>query len=132
MGPQTLPFPAQPAPHFQGFPAMGVPAAAAPAMMGNMMGQSVPLIGQNVGMMVGMGMPNGFSVTTQTAALGLPQNIGGPQGTMVGQVAPPQKYGMQQTQQTQWNLSQVGIFLFPSCRCVCVCVPVAKTKNPHH
>ncbi|XP_072856140.1 stromal membrane-associated protein 1 isoform X1 [Pogona vitticeps] len=110
MGPQTLPFSAQPAAHFQGFPAIGVPVPvpAPPAMMGNMMGQSVPVIGQNAGMMVGMGMPNGFPVTTQTAPLGLPQSVGGPQGTMVGQVAPPQKYGMQQNQQTQWNLSQMN------------------------
>ncbi|XP_067324044.1 stromal membrane-associated protein 1 isoform X3 [Anolis sagrei] len=113
MGPQPLAFPAQPAAHFQGFPAMGVPVPvsvpAAPAMMGNMMGQSVPVMGQNAGMMVGgMGMPNGFSVPTQTAPLGLPQNVGGPQGTMVGQVAPPQKFGMQQTQPTQWNLSQMN------------------------
>ncbi|XP_042332826.1 stromal membrane-associated protein 1 isoform X2 [Sceloporus undulatus] len=114
MGPQPLPFTAQPAAHFQGFPAMGVPVPvpvpvpAAPAMMGNMMGQSVPVIGQNTGMMVGMGMPNGFSVPTQTAALRLPQNVGGPQGTMAGQVTPPQKFGMQQNQQTQWNLSQMN------------------------
>ncbi|XP_003215549.1 stromal membrane-associated protein 1 isoform X5 [Anolis carolinensis] len=113
MGPQPLAFPTQPAAHFQGFPAMGVPVPvsvpAAPAMMGNMMGQSVPVMGQNTGMMVGgMGMPNGFSVPTQTAPLGLPQNVGGPQGTMVGQVVPPQKFGMQQTQPTQWNLSQMN------------------------
>ncbi|XP_044277532.1 stromal membrane-associated protein 1 isoform X1 [Varanus komodoensis] len=110
MGPQPLPFPTQPSGHFQGFPAMGVPVPvpAAPAMMGNMMGQSVPVIGQNAGMMVGMGMPNGFSVTTQTGGLGLAQNVGGPQGTMVGQIAPPQKFGIQQNQQTQWNLSQMN------------------------
>nr|XP_028578527.1 stromal membrane-associated protein 1 isoform X2 [Podarcis muralis] len=111
MGPQPIPFTAQPPAHFQGFPAMGVPVPvsvpAAPAMMGTMMGQSVPVIGQNAGMMVGMGIPNGFSVTTQTAGLGLPQNVG-PQGPMVGHVAPPQKYGIQQNQQAQWNLSQMN------------------------
>ncbi|XP_032999118.1 stromal membrane-associated protein 1 isoform X1 [Lacerta agilis] len=111
MGPQPIPFTAQPPAHFQGFPAMGVPVPvpvpAAPAMMGTMMGQSVPVIGQNTGMMVGMGIPNGFSVTTQTAGLGLPQNVG-PQGPMVGHVAPPQKYGIQQNQQAQWNLSQMN------------------------
>ncbi|XP_061479077.1 stromal membrane-associated protein 1 isoform X4 [Rhineura floridana] len=108
MGPQPIPFTAQPSAHFQGFPAMGVPMPATPAMIGNMMGQSVPVLGQNAGMMVGMGMPNGFSVATQTAGLGLPQNVVGPQGTMVRQIAPPQKYGMQQNQQTPWNLSQMN------------------------
>uniref|UniRef100_A0A8C6Y6X7 Small ArfGAP 1 n=1 Tax=Naja naja TaxID=35670 RepID=A0A8C6Y6X7_NAJNA len=111
MGAQPLPFAAQPSAHFPAFPAMGgpVPVPPAPAMMGNMMAPPVPVIGQNVGMMVGMGMPNGFSVTTQTAGLGLPQSIGGPQGTVLGQIPQPQKYGMQpQTQQTPWNLSQMN------------------------
>ncbi|XP_039202643.1 stromal membrane-associated protein 1 isoform X2 [Crotalus tigris] len=117
MGPQPLPFAAQPSAHFPTFPAMGgpvplplpVPVPSTPAMMANMMAPSVPVIGQNVGMMVGMGMPNGFSVTTQTAGLGLPQNLGGPQGTVLGQIPQPQKYGIQpQTQQTQWNLSQMN------------------------
>lgn len=109
MGPQPMSFPAQSTTHFQSFPAMGVPVPAAPGMMGNMMGQSVPVMGHNTGMIVGMGMPNGFSVTTQTAGLALPQNVVGPQGAMVGQIPPAQnKYGVQQNQQTQWNLSQVG------------------------
>ncbi|XP_060091589.1 stromal membrane-associated protein 1 isoform X2 [Heteronotia binoei] len=109
MGPQSMPFTAPPSTHFQGFPAMGVPVPAAPGMMGNMMGQSVPVIGQNTGMLVGMGMPNGFSVAAQSAGLGLPQNVVGPQGTTVGQVASPQnKYGMQQNQQAQWNLAQMN------------------------
>ncbi|XP_058032470.1 stromal membrane-associated protein 1 isoform X1 [Ahaetulla prasina] len=115
MGAQPLPFAAQPSAHFPAFPAMGgpvpvpVPVPTAPAMMGNMMAPPVPVIGQNVGMMVGMGMPNGFSVTTQTAGLGLPQSIVGSQGTVLGQIPQPQKYGMQpQTQQTQWNLSQMN------------------------
>uniref|UniRef100_U3F6B2 Stromal membrane-associated protein 1 n=1 Tax=Micrurus fulvius TaxID=8637 RepID=U3F6B2_MICFL len=111
MGAQPLPFAAQPSAHFPAFPAMGgpVPVPPAPAMMGNMMAPPVPVIGQNVGLMVGMGMPNGFSVTTQTAGLGLPQSIGGPQGTVLGQIPQPQKYGMQpQTQQTPWNLSQMN------------------------
>ncbi|XP_066468526.1 stromal membrane-associated protein 1 isoform X3 [Tiliqua scincoides] len=109
MGAQPISFTAQPSTHFQTFPAMGVPVPAAPGMMGNMMGQSVPVIGHNAGMMVGMGMPNGFSVTTQTAGLGLPQNVVGPQGTIVGQIPPAQnKYGVQQNQPTQWNLSQMN------------------------
>ncbi|XP_077163429.1 stromal membrane-associated protein 1 isoform X2 [Paroedura picta] len=109
MGPQSMPFTAPPSTHFQGFPAMGVPVPAAPGMMGNMMGQSVPVIGQNTGMLVGMGMPNGFSVAAQTAGLGLPQNVVGPQGATVGQGASPQnKYGMQQNQPAQWNLAQMN------------------------
>lgn len=109
MGPQPMSFPAQSTTHFQSFPAMGVPVPAAPGMMGNMMGQSVPVMGHNTGMIVGMGMPNGFSVTTQTAGLALPQNVVGPQGAMVGQIPPAQnKYGVQQNQQTQWNLSQMN------------------------
>ncbi|KAL8172693.1 UNVERIFIED_CONTAM: hypothetical protein K2H54_008547 [Gekko kuhli] len=109
MGPQSMPFTAAPPTHFQGFPAMGVPVPAAPGMMGNLMGQSVPVMGQNAGMLVGLGMPNGFSVAAQTPGLGLPQNVVGPQGTTVGQVASPQnKYCMQQNQQAQWNLSQMN------------------------
>ncbi|XP_026521006.1 stromal membrane-associated protein 1 isoform X2 [Notechis scutatus] len=111
MGAQPLPFAAQPSAHFPAFPAMGgpVPVPPAPPMMGNMMAPPVPVIGQNVGMMVGLGMPNGFSVTTQTAGLGLPQSIGGPQGTVLGQIPQPQKYGMHpQTPQTPWNLSQMN------------------------
>ncbi|XP_032072072.1 stromal membrane-associated protein 1 isoform X2 [Thamnophis elegans] len=115
MGAQPLPFAAQPPAHFPAFPAMGgpvpvpVPVPTAPAMMGNLMAPPVPVLGQNVGMMVGIGMPNGFSVTTQTAGLGLPQSIGGSQGTVLGQIPQPQKYGMQpQAQQTQWNVSQMN------------------------
>ncbi|XP_057274822.1 stromal membrane-associated protein 1 isoform X3 [Pezoporus wallicus] len=107
MGSSSIPFTTQPPTHFQGFPAMGVPVPAATGMMGNMMGQSVPVMGQSTGVMVGMGMPNGFTGTTQTGVMGLPQNVVGPQGGMVGQMATPQnKYGLQQSQQAQWNLSQ--------------------------
>uniref|UniRef100_A0A8C8RY46 Small ArfGAP 1 n=1 Tax=Pelusios castaneus TaxID=367368 RepID=A0A8C8RY46_9SAUR len=109
MGSSSIPFPSQPSSHFQGFPAMGVPVPAAAGVMGNLMGQSVPVIGQNTGMMVGMGLPNGFTGTTQTGVMGLPQNVVGPQGGMVGQMVTPQnKYGMQQNQPAQWNLSQMN------------------------
>ncbi|KFP45351.1 Stromal membrane-associated protein 1, partial [Chlamydotis macqueenii] len=109
MGSSSMPFTTQPSTHFQGFPAMGVPVPAAPGMMGNMMGQSVPVMGQSTGVMVGMGMPNGFTGTTQTGVMGLPQNVVGPQGGMVGQMVTPQnKYGLQQNQQAQWNLSQMN------------------------
>ncbi|XP_025945782.1 stromal membrane-associated protein 1 isoform X2 [Apteryx mantelli] len=109
MGSSSIPFTTQQSTHFQGFPAMGVPVPAATGMMGNMMGQSVPVMGQNTGVMVGMGMPNGFTGTTQTGVMGLPQNVVGPQGGMVGQMVTPQnKYGLQQNQQAQWNLSQMN------------------------
>ncbi|XP_024049536.1 stromal membrane-associated protein 1 isoform X1 [Terrapene carolina triunguis] len=109
MGSSSMPFTTQPSTHFQGFPAMGVPVPAAGGMMGNMMGQSVPVIGQNTGMMVGIGMPNGFTGTTQTGVMGLPQNVIGPQGGMVGQMVTAQNnYGMQQNQQAQWNISQMN------------------------
>ncbi|XP_054251204.1 stromal membrane-associated protein 1 isoform X2 [Indicator indicator] len=111
MGSSSMPFTTQPQPstHFQGFPAMGVPVPAPTGMMGNMMGQSVPVMGQSTGMMGGMGMPNGFTGTTQTGVMGLPQNVVGPQSGMVGQMVTPQsKYGLQQTQQPQWNLSQMN------------------------
>ncbi|NXH09287.1 SMAP1 protein, partial [Bucco capensis] len=109
MGSSSMPFTTQPSTHFQGFPAMGVPVPAATGMMGNMMGQSVPVMGQSPGMMVGMGMPNGFTGTTQTGVMGLPQNVIGPQSGLVGQMVTPQnKYGLQQNQQAPWNLSQVN------------------------
>lgn len=109
MGSSSMPFTTQPSTHFQGFPAMGVPVPAATGMMGNMMGQSVPVMAQSTGVMVGVGMPNGFTGTAPTGVMGLPQTVVGPQGGMVGQmVTPPQnKYGLQQNQQAQWNLSQV-------------------------
>lgn len=108
MGSSSMPFTTQPSTHFQGFPAMGVPVPAATGMMGNVMGQSVPVMGQSTGVMVGMGMPNGFTGATQTGVMGLPQNVVGPQGGMVGQMVTPQnKYGLQQSQQAPWNLSQV-------------------------
>ncbi|XP_053794044.1 stromal membrane-associated protein 1 isoform X3 [Vidua macroura] len=110
MGSSSMPFTTQPSTHFQGFPAMGVPVPAATGMMGNMMGQSVPVMGQSTGVMVGVGVPNGFTGTAPTGVMGLPQTVVGPQGGMVGQmVTPPQnKYGLQQNQQAQWNLSQMN------------------------
>ncbi|XP_067388759.1 stromal membrane-associated protein 1 isoform X2 [Emydura macquarii macquarii] len=120
MGSSSVPFPAQPSSHFPGFPAIGVPVPAAAGVMGNLMGQSVPVIGQNTGMMVGMGLPNGFTGTTQTGVMGLPQNVVGPPGGMVGQVVTPQnKYGMQQNQQAQWNLSQNALLFQADKKFVC-------------
>uniref|UniRef100_A0A5F8HKT3 Small ArfGAP 1 n=1 Tax=Monodelphis domestica TaxID=13616 RepID=A0A5F8HKT3_MONDO len=109
MGPSTLPFTSQAPTQFQGFPSMGVPVPAAPGIMGNMMGQSVPVMGQNASMMVGMAMPNGFVGNAQTGVMPLSQNVVGSQGGMVGQMGAAQnKFGIQQTQQPQWNLSQMN------------------------
>uniref|UniRef100_A0A4X2L268 Small ArfGAP 1 n=1 Tax=Vombatus ursinus TaxID=29139 RepID=A0A4X2L268_VOMUR len=109
MGPSTVPFTSQAPTQFQGFPSMGVPVPAATGIMGNMMGQSVPIMGQNASMMVGMAMPNGFVGNAQTGVMPLPQNIVGSQGGMVGQMGAAQnKFGIQQTQQPQWNLSQMN------------------------
>ncbi|XP_005998676.1 stromal membrane-associated protein 1 isoform X2 [Latimeria chalumnae] len=109
MGPSQIPFASQPAANFQGFPSMGTPVSTATGMMGGMMGQSMPMMGQNAGMMVGMGIPNGFMGNAQTGVMGLPQNMMGPQGGMVGNMVAPQGvFGMQQNQQAQWNLSQMN------------------------
>ncbi|XP_020855799.1 stromal membrane-associated protein 1 isoform X1 [Phascolarctos cinereus] len=109
MGPSAMPFTSQAPTQFQGFPSMGVPVPAATGIMGNMMGQSVPVMGQNASMMVGMAVPNGFVGNAQTGVMPLPQNVVGSQGGMVGQMGAAQnKFGIQQTQQPQWNLSQMN------------------------
>ncbi|XP_058879901.1 stromal membrane-associated protein 1-like isoform X4 [Acipenser ruthenus] len=104
LGPAQIPFPSQPA-NFQGFANMGAPMPASTGMMG----QPVPMMGQNAGMMVGVAMPNGYMGNTQTGVMGLPQNVMGPQAVMPGNVVSPQNvYGMQTSQQGQWNLSQMN------------------------
>uniref|UniRef100_A0A6I8NNB1 Small ArfGAP 1 n=1 Tax=Ornithorhynchus anatinus TaxID=9258 RepID=A0A6I8NNB1_ORNAN len=116
MGPTSLPFTSQPPTQFQAFPPMGVPVPTATGMMGSMLGQSVPVMGQNAGVMVGMGMPNGFVGSAQTGVMAVPQNVMGPQGGMVGPIGQPQsKFGLpqppqqqQQQQQQQWNLPQMN------------------------
>ncbi|XP_073936340.1 stromal membrane-associated protein 1 isoform X5 [Castor canadensis] len=101
MGPTNIPFTSQAPAAFQGFPSMGVPVPATPALMGNVMGPSTS-------MMVGMPMPNGFMGNAQTGMMPLPQNVG-PQGGMVGQMGAPQsKFGLPQAQQPQWSLSQMN------------------------
>lgn len=110
MGPTNIPFTSQAPTAFQGFPSMGIPVPAAPGLIGNVMGQSAS-------MMVGMPMPmpNGFMGNAQTGVMPLPQNVIAPQGGMVGQMGTPQsKFGVPQTQQPQWNLSQVGVIYFPA------------------
>ncbi|XP_032131469.1 stromal membrane-associated protein 1 isoform X3 [Sapajus apella] len=102
MGTTNIPFTSQAPAAFQGFPSMGVPVAAAPGLIGNVMGQSPS-------MMVGMPMPNGFMGNAQTGVMPLPQNVVGPQGGMVGQMGAPQsKFGLPQAQQPQWSLSQMN------------------------
>ncbi|XP_033612675.1 stromal membrane-associated protein 1 isoform X1 [Fukomys damarensis] len=99
MGPTNIPFTSQPPSTFQGFPAMGVPAA--PGLLGSTMGPSTS-------MMVGVPVPNGFMGNAQTGVMPLPQNAVGPQGGMVGQLGTPQsKFGLPQAQQPQWGLSQM-------------------------
>nr|XP_033792982.1 stromal membrane-associated protein 1 isoform X1 [Geotrypetes seraphini] len=98
----SLPFPSQPSANFPSFPPMGVPMPSAPGMMGNVMGQ-------NTGMMVNMGVPNGFVGNVQAGVMGLPPNMIGSQAGMVGSMSTtPNKFGMQQSQQAPWNLSQMN------------------------
>uniref|UniRef100_A0A2K5QIP1 Small ArfGAP 1 n=1 Tax=Cebus imitator TaxID=2715852 RepID=A0A2K5QIP1_CEBIM len=102
MGTTNISFTSQAPAAFQGFPSMGVPVAAAPGLIGNVMGQSPS-------MMVGMPMPNGFMGNAQTGVMPLPQNVVGPQGGIVGQMGAPQsKFGLPQAQQPQWSLSQMN------------------------
>ncbi|XP_078504147.1 stromal membrane-associated protein 1 isoform X2 [Lissotriton helveticus] len=109
MGPSTMQYPSQPTTSFQAFPPIGVPLPTAPGIMGNMMGQSMPGMGQSAGMMVGMGVPNGFVGSAQTGVMGLPPTMIGSQAGMVGSlIAPQNKYGMQQNQQASWNVPQVN------------------------
>ncbi|XP_069091813.1 stromal membrane-associated protein 1 isoform X2 [Pleurodeles waltl] len=109
LGPSTMQFPPQPTTNFQAFPPIGVPLPTAPGIMGNMMGQPMPGMGQSAGIMVGMGVPNGYVGSAQTGAMGLPPTMIGPQAGMVGSlIAPQNKYGMQQNQQASWNVPQVN------------------------
>ncbi|XP_069830698.1 stromal membrane-associated protein 1 isoform X3 [Dendropsophus ebraccatus] len=110
MGSSPMPYPTQTTSNFQAFPLMGVAVPATTGMMGNMMNQAMPAMGQNAGMMVGMGIPNGFVGNTTAGVMGLPPNMMGPQAGMVTNMGTaPNKFGMQQqTQPTQWNISQMN------------------------
>ncbi|XP_063772854.1 stromal membrane-associated protein 1 isoform X2 [Pseudophryne corroboree] len=107
MGSSPMPYSSQPTNNFQAFPTMGVAVPATTGMMGSMMGQAMPAMGQNAGMMVGMGIPNGFVGNTPTGVMGLPSSMMGPQAGMVG-TPPSNKFGMQQTQPSPWNISQMN------------------------
>uniref|UniRef100_A0A8C5QWS6 Small ArfGAP 1 n=1 Tax=Leptobrachium leishanense TaxID=445787 RepID=A0A8C5QWS6_9ANUR len=92
----SMPYSAQPTTSFQAFPSMGVPVPPMPGM------------GQNTGMMVGMGMPNGFVGNPPSGVMGVSPNMMGPQGMVGNMAALPNKFGMQQGQQSPWNLSQMN------------------------
>ncbi|KAM4040994.1 stromal membrane-associated protein 1 isoform 2-T2 [Anomaloglossus baeobatrachus] len=109
MGPPSMPYATQPTTNFQAFAPMGVSVPATTGMMGNMMGQPMPTMGQNSGMMVGMGIPNGFVGNTAAGVMGLPPNMMGPQSGMVTNMGtPPNKFGMQPNQPATWNISQMN------------------------
>ncbi|XP_073482856.1 stromal membrane-associated protein 1 isoform X3 [Aquarana catesbeiana] len=109
MGSSAIPYSTQATSNFQAFQPMGVAVPTSAGMMGNMMGQAMPAMGQNTGMMVGMGIPNGFVGNPPSGVMGLPPNMMGPQATMVSNIGtPPNKFGMQQNQPTPWNLSQMN------------------------
>ncbi|XP_067876224.1 stromal membrane-associated protein 1 isoform X6 [Heterodontus francisci] len=103
MAPSPMPYVSHPVASYPNFPSLGAPMPAPTGMMGHMMGQSVGMMGQPAGMVVGIGMPNGFMGNAQTGAIRVPENVMGPQGGMVGN-----SYNVQQSQQPQWNLSQMN------------------------
>ncbi|XP_035256666.1 stromal membrane-associated protein 1 isoform X2 [Anguilla anguilla] len=109
MGPSQMQFPSQPGPGYQGFPGMGAPAPPT-TMMGTVLGQSGPGMGQNAGMVVGMTMPNGFMGAAPAGVMGLAPGVMGAQGGAVpaGVVPPQNMYAMPAGQQAQWNMSQVN------------------------
>ncbi|XP_028676859.1 stromal membrane-associated protein 1 isoform X1 [Erpetoichthys calabaricus] len=108
MGPPQIPFASQPSANFQAFPSMGTQMPPA-AMMGPVMGQSMPMMAQNTGMMVNMAMPNGYMGNAQAGVIGLAQNVMGPQAAMPGSAVNPQNmYTMQANQQGQWNMGQMN------------------------
>ncbi|XP_044146134.1 stromal membrane-associated protein 1 isoform X1 [Bufo gargarizans] len=109
MGSSPMQYSTQPTTNFQAFPPMGVAVPATTGLMGNMMGQAMPAMGQNAGMMVGMGIPNGFVGNTTPGVMGLPPNMMGTQAGMVTNMGtPPNKFGMQQNQPAPWNFAQMN------------------------
>ncbi|XP_056421814.1 stromal membrane-associated protein 1 isoform X2 [Hyla sarda] len=104
-----MPYSTQPTTNFQAFPSMGVAVPTTTGLMGNMMSQAMPAMGQNAGMMVGMGIPNGFVGNTTAGVMGLPPNMMGPQAGMVTNMGTaPNKFGMQQNQPAPWNITQMS------------------------
>ncbi|MGH0189876.1 UNVERIFIED_CONTAM: hypothetical protein FKN15_040119 [Acipenser sinensis] len=97
-------FPAQLGYHagYPQYPAL--PAVA--TMIGGMMGQPAA-----PGMVAQMGMPGGgFMGGMQAAVMGVPSGMMGQQHAMVGGLpaVPQPVYEVQQAQQLQWNITQVG------------------------
>ncbi|XP_072414122.1 stromal membrane-associated protein 1 isoform X3 [Chiloscyllium punctatum] len=103
MAPSSMSYVSHPAASYPNFPNLGAPMPAPTGMMGNMMGQSVGMVGQPAGMVVGIGMANGFMGNVQTGAVRVPENMVAPQAGMVGN-----SYNVQQSPQPQWNLRQVN------------------------
>ncbi|XP_072354488.1 stromal membrane-associated protein 1 isoform X5 [Scyliorhinus torazame] len=103
MAPSPLPYVSHPVASYSNFPNLGAPMPAPTGMMGNMMGQSVGMMAQPAGMVVGIGMPNGFMGNAQTGAVRVPENMMAPQGGMMGN-----SYNVQQSQQPQWTLGQMN------------------------
>ncbi|XP_069742260.1 stromal membrane-associated protein 1 isoform X2 [Narcine bancroftii] len=103
MAPSPMPFVSHSTTSYPNFQTLGAPMPAPSGMMGNMIGQSVGIMGQPAGMLVGIGMPNGFMGNTQTGVIRVPENVVGPQGGVVGN-----SYGVQPSQQPQWNLGQMN------------------------
>ncbi|XP_008116106.1 stromal membrane-associated protein 2 [Anolis carolinensis] len=92
---------------YPGFPGMAPPGGN---MMGNMMAPPVGMMAQPgaAGMVAPMGMPTGYGM--QAAVLGVPNGMMAAQqaGYVAGMApAPPAMYGVQPTQQLQWNLAQM-------------------------
>lgn len=130
MGSSAIPYSTQATSNFQAFPPMGVAVPTSAGMMGNMMGQAMPAMGQNTGMMVGMGIPNGFVGNPPSGVMGLPPNMMGPQATIVSNIGTaPNKFGMQQNQPTPWNLSQVETLVIPAFCHLPFCCTLLQTMN---
>ncbi|XP_062896357.1 stromal membrane-associated protein 1 isoform X2 [Mobula hypostoma] len=96
MAPPPMPFVSHSATSYPNFPSLGAPLTAPTGMMGNMMGQPA-------GMVVGIGMPNGFMGNAQAGVIRAPENMVGPQGGVLGN-----SYGVQPSQPPQWNLNQMN------------------------
>ncbi|XP_059838285.1 stromal membrane-associated protein 1 isoform X1 [Hypanus sabinus] len=103
MAPTPMPFVSHSTTSYPNFPSLGAPLPAPTGMMGNMMGQSVGMMGQPAGMVVGIGMPNGFMGNAQAGVIRAPENMVGLQGGVLGN-----SYGVQPSQPPQWNLSQMN------------------------
>ncbi|XP_029818916.1 stromal membrane-associated protein 2, partial [Manacus vitellinus] len=104
MAPAQIPYPAA-YPSFPGVTPSG-------SMMGGLLAPSVGMVAQPGpgGMVAPLAIPAGYVGSVQAAVLGVPNGVmGAQQGGYVAGVAavPPPVYGVQPTQQLQWNIAQV-------------------------